>query len=185
MRGILGMHQVYGRGILGVLQGCIKGVSRVYKGCTGGVWRGAHCTAEPGPVSQDAAGVHAHAGGSPLHCSRYQVTGQGRGHGGCARAYTGPSTAVLPLSGRRTWRVCTGLRVHRYTASRQVKLSVRVTGHPEILETEGLLTQGSSSGRSLSESVGGIFGMDSSDWSNGIRYHIFYSRPDTEFKLAQ
>ena len=23
--------------------------------------------------------------------------------------------------------------------------------------------------------------MDSSDWSNGIRYHIFDTRPDTEF----
>jgi len=25
--------------------------------------------------------------------------------------------------------------------------------------------------------------MDSSDWSNGIRYHNFNTRPDTEFKL--
>jgi len=25
--------------------------------------------------------------------------------------------------------------------------------------------------------------MDSSDWSNGIRYHILDTRPDTEFKL--
>jgi hypothetical protein len=24
--------------------------------------------------------------------------------------------------------------------------------------------------------------MDSCDWSNGIRYHIFVTRPDTEFK---
>jgi len=24
--------------------------------------------------------------------------------------------------------------------------------------------------------------MDSSDWSNGIRYHTFDTRPDTEFK---
>jgi len=24
--------------------------------------------------------------------------------------------------------------------------------------------------------------MDSSDWSNGIQYHIFDTRPDTEFK---
>jgi len=23
--------------------------------------------------------------------------------------------------------------------------------------------------------------MDGSDWSNGIRYHIFVTRPDTEF----
>jgi len=27
--------------------------------------------------------------------------------------------------------------------------------------------------------------MDSSDWSNGIRYHIIDTRPDTEFKLSQ
>jgi len=26
--------------------------------------------------------------------------------------------------------------------------------------------------------------MDSSDWSNGIRYHIFDTSPDTEFKMA-
>ena len=26
--------------------------------------------------------------------------------------------------------------------------------------------------------------MDSSDWSNGIRYHIFDTRPDTEFKCS-
>jgi len=25
--------------------------------------------------------------------------------------------------------------------------------------------------------------MDKSDWSNGIRYHIFDTRPDTEFKV--
>ena len=25
--------------------------------------------------------------------------------------------------------------------------------------------------------------MDSCDWSNGIRYHIFVTRPDTELKL--
>ena len=41
-----------------------------------------------------------------------------------------------------------------------------------------------SSGRALGESVGGIFEMDSSDWSNGIRYHTFSTRPDTEFNLT-
>jgi hypothetical protein len=65
-----------------------------------------------------------------------------------------------------------------------VKLSVGVTGHAAILEIEGLFTQGSRPGRTLAESVGGIFAMDSSDWSNGIRYHIFDTRPDTEFKWA-
>jgi len=36
-------------------------------------------------------------------------------------------------------------------------------------------------GLSASRSVG-FFAMDSSDWSNGIRYHTFGTRPDTEFK---
>ena len=27
--------------------------------------------------------------------------------------------------------------------------------------------------------------MDSSDWSNGIRYHMLDTRPDTEFKLKR
>jgi len=27
-----------------------------------------------------------------------------------------------------------------------------------------------------------MFRFDSSDWSNGIRYHTFGTRPDTEFK---
>jgi hypothetical protein len=41
----------------------------------------------------------------------------------------------------------------------EVKLSVGVTmtGHPEILQTEGQFTQGSSSGRTLGESVSGMF----------------------------
>jgi len=52
-----------------------------------------------------------------------------------------------------------------------------------LLEIEGLFTQGRRPGRTVGESVGGIFEMDSSDWSNGIRYHIFQTRPDTEFKL--
>jgi len=54
-----------------------------------------------------------------------------------------------------------------------LKLSVAVTGHPEILEIEGQFTQGSSSGRTLGESVGRNFEMDSSDSSNGTRYHSF------------
>jgi len=53
---------------------------------------------------------------------------------------------------------------------------------PEILEIKGLFTQGSRRGRTVGDSVGGIFEMDSYDWSNGIRYHIFDTRPDTEFK---
>jgi len=63
----------------------------------------------------------------------------------------------------------------------RLKLSVGVTCHPYLLETEGLFTQGWRPGRTVGESVGGIFEMDSSDWSNGIRYHTFDTRPDTEF----
>ena len=53
-----------------------------------------------------------------------------------------------------------------------------------LLEIEGLFTQGWRPGRTVGESVGGIFEMDGSDWSNGIRYHTFDTRPDTEFKQS-
>ena len=64
------------------------------------------------------------------------------------------------------------------------KLSVggTTTSPSYLLETEGLFTQGSRPGRTVGESVGGILEMYSSDWSNGIRYHVFDTRPDTEFK---
>ena len=52
---------------------------------------------------------------------------------------------------------------------------------PYLLEIEGLFTQGWRPGRTVGESVGGILEMDSSDGLNGIRYHIFDTRPDTEF----
>ena len=58
-----------------------------------------------------------------------------------------------------------------------------MTGHPEILEIEGLLTQGLRPGRTLGESVDGTSEMDSSGWSNGIRYHMFDTRPNTDFNL--
>jgi len=64
------------------------------------------------------------------------------------------------------------------------KLSVELTGHPEMLEIEGQFTEGLSSGRTLGESVGGVFELDSYDWSNGVRYHTFATRPDAEFKLS-
>ena len=63
----------------------------------------------------------------------------------------------------------------------QLKLSVGVTCHPYHLEIEGLFTQGWRPGWTVGESVGGIFEVESSDWSNGIRYHTFDTRPDTEF----
>jgi hypothetical protein len=67
----------------------------------------------------------------------------------------------------------------------KVKLSVGVTSHAYLLEIQGLFTQGSRHCRNLGESVGGISEMDSSDWSNGIRYHTFDARSDTEFKLVK
>ena len=67
----------------------------------------------------------------------------------------------------------------------QVKLSVGVTCHPCLLEIEGLFTEGWRRSRvyllkdpTFGESVGGIFEMVSSDWSNGIRYHNFDTRSD-------
>jgi len=62
------------------------------------------------------------------------------------------------------------------------KLSVGETNPSYLLEIEGLFTRGSRPGRTVGESVGGILEMDSSDWSNGIRYHTFGTRPDTGFK---
>jgi len=49
---------------------------------------------------------------------------------------------------------------------------------------EGLFDLGSRTGRTFGESVGGNFALVSSDWSNGVRYHNFDSRPDIEFKLT-
>jgi len=63
----------------------------------------------------------------------------------------------------------------------QLRLSVGVTCHPYLLETEGLFTQGWRPGRSFGEPVGGILETDSSDWSNGIRYDTVDTRSDTEF----
>ena len=40
------------------------------------------------------------------------------------------------------------------------KLSVGVTGHPYLLEIDGLFTQGSRTDRTLGESVGVIFALD-------------------------
>jgi len=63
-----------------------------------------------------------------------------------------------------------------------LKLSVGVTSHADLLGIEGLFTPGSRTGRTVVESVVAILEMASSDWSNGIRYHVFDNRPDTEFK---
>jgi len=63
-------------------------------------------------------------------------------------------------------------------------LGVTVTCYPCLLETEGRFTQGWRHCRTFGESVGGISEMDSSDWSSGIRYRTFVTRPDTEFKCG-
>jgi hypothetical protein len=63
-----------------------------------------------------------------------------------------------------------------------VKLSVGVTGHPYLLESDGLFTEGWRPGRTFGKSVGVIFALDCSDWSNSLPYHKFDTRPDTEFK---
>jgi hypothetical protein len=66
-----------------------------------------------------------------------------------------------------------------------LKLSVGRTSPSYLLEIEGLLTQGSRPGRTFGESMSENFELDSSGWSNGIRYHIFDTRPDTEFKVPE
>ena len=76
-----------------------------------------------------------------------------------------------------------------------LKLSVGRTTPFYLLEIECLFTQGWRPGRNFGEWVGGIFEMGSSqvligrtgissDWSNGIRYHAFDTRSDTEFKFT-
>jgi hypothetical protein len=75
-----------------------------------------------------------------------------------------PFTPPPPSTSRRGG----GAHNNHTTDVEWIKLSVGVTGCPEILETEGQITQGSSSGRTLGESVCGIFELDCSDWSNGI-----------------
>jgi hypothetical protein len=67
----------------------------------------------------------------------------------------------------------------------QLNLSVGGTYPSDILEIEGHFTQGSSSGQTVGELVGGVVEMDSSEWSNGIRYHTFGTRPNTEFNVSK
>ena len=47
-----------------------------------------------------------------------------------------------------------------------LKPSVGVTSYACLLEIEGLFTQGSRPGRNFGQLVGGIFELDSFDWSN-------------------
>jgi len=142
--------------------------------------------------------LHRHTGGG--------VTGRrgggGGGAGGGAAATTAPSTTpvrnVPPppppcgVSHDTSFRINLTVSVSVYPRHRQralqainifhwhLKLSVGVTSQAEILRIGGLFTQGWRPGPTVGESVGGILDMDSSDWSNEIRYHTFYTRPDTE-----
>ena len=61
----------------------------------------------------------------------------------------------------------------------QLKLSVGVPGNADLLGIEGLFNQGLRPVRRVGRWV---FEMHSSDWSNGIRYHVFDTRSDSEFK---
>ena len=121
-------------------------------------------------------------------CFRFQLASLQRGGGDGARRVGvagGGSGAPLHAQRRRVGPAgCTACDViNTHLEYSFLKLSVGVTRQPEILEVEGQFTQGLSSCRTVGESVGGIFGMHSSDWSNEIRYHAFGTRPDTEFKF--
>jgi len=61
-------------------------------------------------------------------------------------------------------------------------ISVNLTSQIYLLGTGGLFTEGWRPVRAVSGSVGGTFEMDASDWSKGIQYQIFDTRPDAEFK---
>jgi len=55
---------------------------------------------------------------------------------------------------------------------------------PSPLETEGIFTQGWRRGRTVGQLVGVISEMESSDWSNGIWYHTFDNRSDTDLNAS-
>jgi hypothetical protein len=74
-----------------------------------------------------------------------------------------------------------GIQIFNSRPDAEFRLSVGVSSKANRIEFEGLFTQGSRPGRTIGESVDE---MESSDWSNGTRYHIFDTRPNTEFKLS-
>jgi hypothetical protein len=93
-----------------------------------------------------------------------------------------PSNFAFKFNSRRySWVARRAGGASHKLPSRSFTLSVSVPGNAYLLEIEGLLTQGSRPGWTVGESVGGNFKMDSSDWSNGIRYHVFDTTSDTEF----
>jgi len=58
-----------------------------------------------------------------------------------------------------------------------LKLSVGVIGNADFLDS---IYPRIATRSDFRLSMGEDFEMDSCDWSNRIRYHIFYTRPDTE-----
>jgi len=62
----------------------------------------------------------------------------------------------------------------------QFKLSVVRTSSVDILENRGSINSEIAAGRR-----GRIFDLDCSDWSKGLRYHNFDTRPDTEFIVVE
>ena len=102
-------------------------------------------------------------------------------YGGGCRAGRGLYSSTFQTNLSRFVTLDSNHPMHN-TKSAHFKLSVGGTSPSYLLEIKGLFTQGSRPGRTVGESVGGIIEMYSSDWSNGIRYHIFDTRPDTEFK---
>jgi len=73
--------------------------------------------------------------------------------------------------------------IHTHCEVLGLKLSVGVPRNADLPVIEGLFPQGLRPGRTVGESVDGIFTMDCSDLSKGICDHIIDTRPDTEFKL--
>ena len=71
------------------------------------------------------------------------------------------------------------------TEVESLKLSVGVMGNAFLLETEGLFTQGWRPGRNSGEPVGGMFELDSSDWTNGLRFDTIPSIPDPTLSLTE
>jgi len=66
-----------------------------------------------------------------------------------------------------------------------VKVSVGVTRDAYLLQLEGLFPQGSRPGRTFGKSVGGMFEMYNSDWSNGIRYQNCDTTSEIEVKSCR
>ena len=65
------------------------------------------------------------------------------------------------------------------------RISVGATWNADLLEIEGLFTQGSRPSRTVGEPVAGILITDSSDRSDGNYFDTHSTRPNTEFKPSR